>query len=246
MFDWPVEWFDELDSTSEEARRRVQNGYFPNCWIAARTQTAGRGRLGREWRSPIGNLFATVLFHHHANMSEATKIPFVSALAVADVFEAFAKEHPIELKWPNDVRCRGAKLSGILTEAGPLDDGCWVAVGIGINVSEVPKNLDQKASSLAELRGNDAVTPDIALSELKSAFQKRMSECAQDFESTRRAWLSRAEGLGETISVKRGNDRITGVFEGLGANGELLLRQSDKELIIITAGDVELVKEKVI
>lgn len=246
MLDFPVEWFDEIDSTNAEACRRVQSGQFDDVWIAAQAQSMGRGRLGREWKSPVGNLFATALFRFDGTMSDASKLPFVSALAVADVFDAFTENKIVSLKWPNDVQCDGSKLSGILIEGGLLESGSWVAVGIGINVSEAPEGLGRPTSCLAKLRGDNVVTPQIAFEELRQSFKHRFTEFANDFENTRQAWLQRADALGEQVAVSRGNENIEGVFEGVGKSGEMLLRLLNGELVAITAGDVELIKERTI
>ncbi len=246
MSGWPTEWFDEIDSTNEEARRRVNAGDFSNCWIAAKLQSSGRGRLGREWKSPIGNLYTTVLFRLDGNISDATKIPFVSGLAVVDAVEAIAPDSAIKLKWPNDVRSAGSKLSGILVEAGSLAEGCWVACGIGINVSFVPEDAGQDAICVADLCGNGAITPEIVLDELRVTFDKRLHQFSSGFENTRRDWLKYAEGLEETISIRAGDMSYSGTFEDLGPHGEILLRLPNGSLHPITAGDVELIKERVI
>ena len=246
MFSWPAEWFDEIDSTNEEARRRVASGTFTNSWIAARSQTAGRGRLGRYWKSPAGNLYATALFKLDGSIVDATKIPFVSGLAVVDVVEAIAPDVPVKLKWPNDVRHEGAKLCGILVEAGQLQEGCWVACGIGLNVAFVPADTGQAATCLVDLCGSAAITSDIALDELRRTFSNRLNQLRKGFQTVRLDWLKRAEALGENIVVRVGDSRVTGVLEDLGNHGEILLRLPNGTLRSITAGDVELIKERVI
>lgn len=241
---WSAEWYDEIDSTNEEARRRVSAGSFQNSWIAARQQTAGRGRLGRHWQSPRGNLYATALFRLEGGIPAATKIPFVSALAVADVFEAYAPDAPVLLKWPNDVRREGAKVSGILVEAGILDRSCWIACGIGINVAAAPEGTGQAATSLADMRGDNILTAELVLEDLRIQFSSRFEQLRAGFESVRIDWLQRAEGLGNNVKVQVGNEAITGVFEDLGPNGQLLLRLPNGSQRSITAGDVELIKER--
>src|SRR5262245_22037504 len=81
---WPVVRFDEIDSTNEEARRRAQAGDIGPCWLTAKVQTAGRGRLGRQWDSPAGNLFATALFPYPRTPAEAALACFSAGLAVID------------------------------------------------------------------------------------------------------------------------------------------------------------------
>lgn len=245
MGSWPAEWFDEIDSTNEEARRRVSYGTFVNCWIAARSQTAGRGRLGRNWKSPVGNLFTTALFRIEGTIADATKIPFVSGLAVADVVRVFGSDSDVKLKWPNDVRIKGEKLCGILVEAGQLDEGCWVACGIGMNVKTVPANTGQAATCLSDISSNAAITTDIVLNALREKFQKRLEQLRIGFESIRHDWLEIAEGLGEAIKIRVGEDEVSGVFEDLGEHGDILLRLPNGSLRSITAGDVELIKERV-
>ena len=245
MSGWPVEWFDEIDSTNEEARRRVASGSFADCWIAARSQTAGRGRLGRDWKSPVGNLFTTALFHFAGKIADATKIPFISGLAVIDAICGFKPDAPIELKWPNDVRLDGAKLCGILVEAGQLDAGCWVACGIGINVQSVPEGAGQSATSILDVTGLSAITADMVLDALRKSFAERLSQLGQGFEPVRQDWLKVAEGLNKPISVRTGEEAVSGIFEDLGSHGEILLRLPNGSLRTITAGDVELIKERV-
>ena len=182
---WPVIWHDTLDSTNEEARRQAADGNFSDGWIAARLQTAGRGRLGRGWASPSGNLFATALFHEPVGLEVATRIPFAAALSVHDGLSAFAPDAPIALKWPNDVRAAGAKLCGILVESGQADGAVWVACGMGINVTSVPEGAGQAATCLADLRGEASVTADMVLESLREAFARRLDQARTDFPRPR-------------------------------------------------------------
>lgn len=244
MFMFPVERFAEIDSTNSEARRRVDSGYFSNCWIVADAQTAGRGRRGRSWVSNSGNVFATALFQYDGTIADASKIPFVAGLAVSDVFSALAPEAHVAVKWPNDVRCNGAKLSGILVEAGALNERCWIAAGIGINVSNAPGGLDQETSSLSALRGDNIITASATFESLREYFAARMEQFSNGFDTIRADWMDRAEGIMEPASAEIGNETIEGVFEGLGKSGEFLLRQANGVLRSVSAGDVSLIADR--
>jgi len=241
--DWPVFWLDTIDSTNTEAVRRIKAD-FPNQWIAAREQTAGRGRRGRDWVSPPGNLFTTALFLFDGDMTASSRLPFVAGLAVSDAALRFTPNAPVQLKWPNDVRVEGAKLSGILIEAGKQGEGCWVAAGMGVNVSHVPETAGQAATCIAALRGDDAVTADMFLDALREAFAVRLKQYADSFETIRADWLARAEGLGETVRVIVGDSAVEGVFEDMGPDGSLILRLPNGTHRPITAGDVELIRER--
>ncbi len=238
---WPVIWHDSIDSTNEEAKRLAASPSFTDQWIAAREQTAGRGRLKREWKSPIGNLFNTALFREPGGVEVAVRIPFAAALATADVVSSFAPDADIKLKWPNDVRINRAKVSGILIETGRQGDTFWVAAGIGINVTHTPEGAGQQAVSIAELRGDDVVTAEMVQQALRERLADRLDQARQDFSATRRDWLERAEGLGETIQIKSVAEPLEGVFETLSEDCGLVLRLPDGERRTIRAGDVSLI-----
>lgn len=240
---WPLVWRETIDSTNEEAKRLAKTGGFSDQWIAAREQTAGRGRLSREWKSAPGNLYCTALFHEPFGMAAAARVPFVGALAVSDALGSYAPDADIRLKWPNDVRCGGAKLCGILIEAGAGDADTWVAAGIGINIASVPDGAGQTATCLVDLRGDGAVTADMVAASLQTAFAERLAQARDDFAATIDAWLARAEGLGQMVRVSPGRAVIEGVFEGLEPDGALILSLPDGERRVIRAGDVELIKE---
>lgn len=240
---WPVHWLDRIDSTNEEAKRRASVAAFQNQWITAKCQTAGRGRMGREWASPEGNLYATALFTWEQPIAHMTRIPFAAALAVADTITAFAPEAEPKLKWPNDVRINGAKVSGILVESGETLGTRWVALGVGINVGFVPEGLGQAGTSIADLRGDETVTTQAVLEELCTSIATRLGDAITGFESTRQAWLARAEGLGKQVRVMVNGAPVEGVFEDMAEDGALLLHLPDGGVHSIRAGDVELIKE---
>ena len=242
--DAPVLWFDEIDSTNEEARRRAQAEETGAVWLAGRMQTAGRGRLGRVWDSPTGNLFVTALFEAPGGLANATRYPFASGLAVLDACAAFIEGGQLQLKWPNDVRADGEKLCGILVEAGTTrSKSTWVACGMGINVRTAPERAGQAATSLLKLGANEAITPEIFLDALRPAFVLRCRQAAEDFNSLLTDWERHAEGLGKQVTVGKADDAQMGIFKGLGPDGALLLEMPDGGTQTIRAGDVELVKE---
>lgn len=240
---WPVHWLAEVDSTNEEAKRRAGSFGFADQWIAAETQTAGRGRLGRVWRSPPGNLYATALFAWSEPIAQAVRIPFAAAIAVAETVELFAPVSQPKLKWPNDVRVNGAKLSGILVESGDGPSGRWIAVGMGVNLAFVPEAIGQVGACLSDLRGDDTVSPAIALDALRERFAARLAEAKTDFVSTRTAWLARAEALGKPVRVMLEGVPVEGIFKDMAEDGALLLQLPDGTMQTIRAGDVELIKE---
>ncbi|MGH1420582.1 MAG: biotin--[acetyl-CoA-carboxylase] ligase [Hyphomonas sp.] len=239
--EWPVFQLGSIDSTNSEAKRRANSGSFNDCWLVAESQSAGRGRLQRDWVSPAGNLFCTALFSEPGGIRVATRLPFAIALAVSDVFLQLAPEKTVKVKWPNDVRYERQKLSGVLIETGENDGQFWIAAGIGINVVEAPTAVSQEAACLAGLRGDNAVDAPIVLGALRNAFAQRLDQARQGFASVRVDWLERAEGLGHTVSVKVGDKVVEGVFSDMSDDGAIILTMDDGTNNLIRAGDVNLI-----
>lgn len=234
---------EEIDSTNAEARRRAEAGEEGPLWIAARRQTAGRGRRGRGWETPDGNLAATLLTVTGKPPAEAAQVSFVAALAVADLAAAYVPPSLVRLKWPNDPLVDGRKLSGVLIESGRRADGrLWLAVGIGVNLAHPPVNPDRPATALAEhlAAGVDrAPTFEEGAAALAAAFERwwRVWD-GQGFEPIRAAWTERATGLGAACEARLGSETVHGVAEALEADGALRLRLADGGVRRITAGDV--------
>ena len=236
----PILAFDEIDSTNQEARRRIESGAETPLWITARRQTAGRGRRGRSWDTSDGNLAATLLLTTVKPPIEAAQIAFVAALAVCDLARAFVPASLVSLKWPNDTLVGGRKVSGILVESGALAiRGLWLAVGIGVNLAHAPENLERPATALADHMRRPPPTPLEALDILAESLDRwRTVWEAGGFSPIAQAWTDRAHGLGERCVARLPAETVEGVAEGLDADGALRLRLADGALRRITAGDV--------
>jgi BirA family biotin operon repressor/biotin-[acetyl-CoA-carboxylase] ligase len=221
----------EIDSTNSEARRLADAGDAGAVWIVADRQTAGRGRRGRVWQTQPGNLAATVLLRPEGN--HVAQLSFAAALAVSDMVSAFAPHAEIAVKWPNDVLAGGRKIAGILLEAGPG----WLAVGMGVNLAAAPEGTEFPAIALADL-GVTPPSPDAALTIVADRFAHWYDVWVKNgFEPLRAAWLARAGGLGGPIRARLSNEERHGVFEGIDADGALLLNEQGR-LRPITAGEV--------
>jgi BirA family biotin operon repressor/biotin-[acetyl-CoA-carboxylase] ligase len=240
---WPAGYglkeFDEIDSTNEEARRLAANGERGPIWIVAGRQTAGRGRRGRKWESPVGNLAATLLLNPGKPASECAQLSFVSALAVSDAVASFSPDLDIKVKWPNDVLVNGRKMAGILLESTSQGaEPVFLVVGIGINLKTHPSDTEFPATSLAAL-GLSPPLPRHALLELAGPFAKWYEVWrAEGFSPIRDAWLARAAGLGTRIRARLTNEETMGIFEGIDVTGALLLRETQDRVRTISAGEV--------
>jgi BirA family biotin operon repressor/biotin-[acetyl-CoA-carboxylase] ligase len=238
---WPSAYsriqFAELDSTNSQARRLAEKGEQGPLWISATRQTGGRGRRGRVWHSGEGNLAATLLLRPKAPAAVIGQLSFAAALAVAEMAQHYAPGSSIQVKWPNDVLAEGSKLAGILLESGEDAQGRWVAVGIGVNLAGAPPGTEFPATSLAQL-GIAAPAAEEAWCVLAARFAHWYDVwMSEGFQTVRAAWLARAGGLGKPIRARLPNAVHEGVFEGVDAQGALLLNQQGR-VRAIAAGEV--------
>lgn len=217
---------EETDSTNAEAARLAASGQAGPLWIMARRQTAARGRRGRAWTAPAGNLSATLLMRPDWPPAKAALMSFAACLAVADLFDAVAPQAAIALKWPNDPLLNGGKAAGVLLESagggGRLD---WLAVGVGVNLAAAPPQEPGawRPTSVAAETGA-APDPETALTHLAAALAGWTARLDADgFAPLRAAWLARAARLGEKVTARLPRETVEGVFTDIDATGALVL-----------------------
>jgi BirA family biotin operon repressor/biotin-[acetyl-CoA-carboxylase] ligase len=220
----------QTGSTNADLLAEAQAGAPEGLWLRAESQTGGRGRVGRSWQSPPGNLYASTIVRLHAAEPEAATLALVAAVALEEVASAYAGPGRLLLKWPNDLMAGHAKLAGILLERA----GDAVVIGFGVNLAHHPENLERPTSSLAAL-GGAAPDPGAFLLDLAESFARWLARWrGEGLAPVRARWLERAHPIGSALAA-HGTE---GLFEGLDADGALLLRRADGGVETIRAGDV--------
>lgn len=231
---------DAVDSTNSVALAGARAGDRGNIWITARQQRAGRGRRGRMWHSPPGNLYASLLMVDACASHCAPQLSFVAALALHDaVIElAPALSSRLQLKWPNDLLLDGAKVAGILVEGETLPAGSFAAViGIGVDCAAHPAETSYPAIDFGAA-GVD-VKSDVLFAVLSRTMWTRLAQWEQggNFAAIRTDWLARAARLGEPILLRAPND-VHGIFAGVDEHGRLLLRGAGGAIAAYAAADI--------
>ena len=236
----------ETISTNADALRFALAGEELPLWVMANRQSAGRGRAGRSWLSPEGNLYASVAFNCLAPLEKAGQLSLVAGIAVFDAIRMsteLALDAGLRLKWPNDLFIGGAKAGGILVEStnAPAIPGFFAVVGFGLNINAVPEGLGREAAALSQ--HGKAPSPFELLKGLEGAFSRwlRAWRSGEGFPDIREAWIKRAGPVGEAITVNTGEGPITGTYQGLSATGALRA-EVDGQLREFNHGDVALVR----
>lgn len=245
----------ETGSTNADLLELARGGAAEGLWLRAGRQTAGRGRQGRAWESPPGNFYGSTLVRLRPADPAAATLGFVAAVALAEVALLLLpgesrgpgssrpplgpgfRRGGLMVKWPNDLLINGAKLSGILLERA--DNA--VVVGIGVNLAHHPDLPDRPTTSLAAYGA--AFAPEPFAEMLAESFARWLDRWrAEGFALVRARWLALAHAVGTALSVHLpGGDSVQGLFDGLDANGALILRLAWGERRVIHAADVFLV-----
>ena len=215
---WTLVALDTVGSTNDEAAQLADAGAPEGTVVWSREQTGGRGRRGRVWASPVGNLYTSTILRPDCPAQRAAELGFAAALAVADIVPAGRE---VRVKWPNDVLVDGGKIAGILLESaiGQTGQVQHVVAGIGVNVGFAPQLPEMRYPGSA-LGGS----VEAALEKLTAALAARLAEWRREgFETVRAAWLAKAGPLGAEVDVKLGEGLVRGRFAGLDREGALLL-----------------------
>lgn len=218
----------ETGSTNDDVAALAREGAAEGLWLRAERQSSGRGRQGRTWLSPPGNLYASTIVQLRVDDPPAPTLALVAAVALHQVLVTHVPT--VRIKWPNDLLVDGAKLAGILLER----EGDAVIAGFGVNLAHHPEGLTQPTTSLAVLTTSLPAAESI-LTRLVDAFAHRLAAWrSEGIGPLRAAWLAGAHPLGTPLAAA--GER--GWFDGLDNAGALRLRLACGDVRIVHAGDV--------
>jgi BirA family biotin operon repressor/biotin-[acetyl-CoA-carboxylase] ligase len=244
-----VEFLAEVDSTNSEAERRLAVGQEAPFAVFARTQKAGRGRLGRKWHSaPSGNLYLSLAFRPFIPPDRLKPFTLWMGLALcAHVEKSLGLK--LGLKWPNDLQSPdGRKVAGMLTEARlDADSVRELVFGVGLNLTGAPKDfpadLRATAGSLEAALGAPLDLNREAAGVIAALFRAwEQFEEGTWSRSFRKLWSSYDVLAGKSVRVGLRGDPVAGVVDGIDDEGSLILRTGGGRRAIVSSGEVTLRK----
>jgi BirA family biotin operon repressor/biotin-[acetyl-CoA-carboxylase] ligase len=234
-----IEDVAEIDSTNEALRRRAAEGAPEGLVLRADVQTAGRGRRGRGWTSPPGNLYVSMLLRPDCAPVVGATLGFVAAIALGAVLRDLTPA-PVLHKWPNDVLVGGKKITGMLLEAGTRPDGKleWLVLGLGVNIVSHPEGGIHPATDIVA-SGGQAIAPQELLKRFLTGFGPAYDTWSRSgFGALREAWLAYAAGIGDRVVARLEREEIAGRFADLDPDGTLVMTLDGGRQRRIAAGDV--------
>ena len=222
---------DRVDDVIEEAVRRASQGAGEGTLIWARQQTAARTASGKRWYAPAGNLHCALIIEPEYDNLRALQLQYLATIsigtAIADTVLAMTG---LRWRWPgeiliNDLKSGAVRLSAPADSADPLP---WLVLGVSVNVAEHPPNPEPERFNSIHASG----TPDATVESLVEGFSRHFLSwinrwAEEGFAPVRKAWMLRADGIGETLTLDLGGGKLSGKFKGINELGEAELELED-------------------
>ncbi|HEY2107892.1 MAG TPA: biotin--[acetyl-CoA-carboxylase] ligase [Candidatus Binataceae bacterium] len=241
---WRIHHYAEVGSTQDVAEQLALDGAAHGLVVIAESQTAGRGRLGREWFSPTGvNLHATVILRPKMAPADVPILALVAGVAMAEAVETVAPGLP-GLKWPNDLWLREKKAGGMIAQLLAGTPPC-VLLGLGVNLNltgrQVPAELRDIATSVLIETGQQCDRVKFAAT-LFARLDERLRQVQESgFGPIAPLWERYSVLTGKHVTVFDGQSRHSGAVKGIDHDGALLLVE-DGNIQRVLAGDVTVEK----
>ena len=238
-----IHQFDEIESTNDLAFSLAENKQiFANQIIVANKQNKGRGRLNRNWESPIGNLYFSLVLQPQIAVAKISQISFVAVcalqIAVAKVFKQQKINVDIKNKWPNDLLIDQKKVAGILLESKISNKICdFVILGIGVNINSNPTQTFFPSTNIKNF------SCEISASKMLEFFLEEFENLYENwlnfgFQNIRNLWHKNAYNLNSQIRINLGNSYAEGIFQEIDEEGNLVIKNHNNETKKISFGDV--------
>jgi len=234
-------YYKEVDSTNNVAKKLAQSGVKEGTIVIAEEQKSGKGRLGREFCSPLGGIWVSCILRPDIKPTLATRATYIASLAIVKTISKLSAVDA-KIKWPNDLLVGDKKVSGILTEMGAeLDRVDYLVVGMGINLNfpiEIfDESLHNKVTTIYTETGKKISRVEFVqdlLEELEMSYKK-----LNNFQDILEEWKSYSYTLGRTVKLDNNKEEIIGEAFDIAEDGALLVKV-DNEIRRFYSGEVSL------
>ena len=238
-------YFDSIDSTQSQAMKMINESKKEGTIIIAEKQTGGRGRSGRQWISPKGGIWFSIILHPKFDISNTTLFPIASSLALSIAIQKTCKIST-ELKWPNDLTIKGKKLAGMLIDASFESNKIenlvlGVGINFNVNVKEIEKVLKKTPNFYGVSSLNDQKNKTSQI-ELIQSFLLELEKVYEELNNNQikkiiTEWTKRSSTIGKKVEMNTLNGKISGKAIKIDEDGGLIIKDKDKTNKVF-AGDI--------
>ena len=238
-------YFDSVDSTQNQAMKMINESKKEGTIIIAEKQTGGRGRTGRQWISPKGGIWFSIILHPKFDISNTTLFPIASSLALSIAIQKTCKIST-ELKWPNDLTIKGKKLAGMLIDASFESNKIenlvlGVGINFNVNVKEIEKVLKKTPNFYGVSSLNDQKNKTSQI-ELIQSFLLELEKVYEELNNNQikkiiTEWTKRSSTIGKKVEMNTLNGKISGKAIKIDEDGGLIIKDKNKTNKVF-AGDI--------
>jgi BirA family biotin operon repressor/biotin-[acetyl-CoA-carboxylase] ligase len=236
-----IHYFKSLNSTNLYAKNLIKKKPLEGTVVVADTQTQGRGRKNRNWFSPEGGLWFSIILYPKIPTQYAMLVTMATSVSLVESINRLTGFSP-KIKWPNDLLLKGKKICGILTELdAEMDMINYSIVGVGINVNNhIENGLIDKAAAIVDFYGKKISRVELLKLFLKYFDKNYLKLISKDYDFIRNLWFSYSDIIGKKVKLKRENSEIVGIVDDIDDTGCLILNVVDKKIKIVS-GDLEFI-----
>ncbi|TBR22163.1 MAG: biotin--[acetyl-CoA-carboxylase] ligase [Candidatus Nitrosotenuis sp.] len=240
-----IYYFDTIDSTQSFASTIANNRAEDGTIIISETQDSGKGRLGRNWVSPRGGIWLSVILHPRLDIAKITLVPLVASIALSAAIQK-TLDVKTELKWPNDVTLGGKKIAGMIIDASIESSNIEsMILGVGINFRVNPAEIEKQIKKKENFYGVATLVSQNNKTKPAKLVQAFLEEFEKILDSLRdgkinkivKDWTANSSTIGKSVTISTSNGKITGKAIKLDTDGGLIVMQKSKPLKIMV-GDV--------
>jgi BirA family biotin operon repressor/biotin-[acetyl-CoA-carboxylase] ligase len=221
-----------VDNVMDEAARRASDGADEGTLVWAVEQIEGRTRRGHPWYSPPGNLYCSVILRPDFPNERCGQLAYVAALGAGSALAGLLSPMTgLRYRWPSDLLINDLRAGQILLAASGADGDPyeWLTVGVMINVEQHPPNPEPEEFNSVRASGATEVTVTQVLEDFAKYFLSWINRWAEDgFEPIGRQWQIRADGIGDELELRLGDQLLRGSFVKLDEQGKLVMMGTDQ------------------
>ncbi len=240
-----IERLGTVTSTQDLAKKKAVEGIPEGAVIIAESQTHGRGRLGRQWVSPSGGLWFSVILRPNIAAAQVSRITLLAAVSIARSINQVSGLD-VGIKWPNDILISGSKVAGILLEASISHNRIkFLILGVGINVNvdtdKFPHDLLMPATSLEKECGKRIdlnILFEVLIANLKSDYRLLRTS----FSSVLDEWRKYSVTLGKRVKITQIGSDIYGMAIDVDKSGALIIKDTEGKIKTVRAGDLTILR----
>lgn len=233
----------EVDSTNDLALEVAKASDLLMTVVLADSQQQGRGRRGRQWLSPEGNLYLSIAFKPrvHIRLLCLSLITLMAGVAVVEAVDRLYG-YRLDLKWPNDIMIENKKLGGVLTESrlSPEKPPIFV-IGIGLNITDMdfPEELRGSATTLSSyIRPEMISRDDLAIEIVRAVFRGYKLLINTDTKKIITSWIEKNSTLTKTVRIEQDGSTIEGLAEAIDQSGRLIVKTKEGQRLTVESGSL--------